>query len=190
MKRPCSIRYIFLLLLLPGLCIAQDSTNTIPEKYTLLPSDTLEISVWKEPDLQRSVLIRPDGRFSFPLVGDVLAVGKTVSEVQEQLTDTLKRFIPEVELTVTVTDASGNKIYVLGQVKQSGVFVVNPRVDILQALSIAGGFTPFAAVNDILLIRRRSGQQQTFNFKYGDVEKGTNLEQNIVMYPGDILIVP
>jgi len=190
MIRLSAICFMVMASLAGGLSIAQTNSPDGSYKYTLLPGDMLEISVWKEPELQKSVLIRPDGRFSFPLIGDVLALGKTVTEIQNELTETLKQFIPEAVLTVTVTDVAGNKIYVLGQVKEPGVFVVNPRVDVLQALSIAGGLTPFAAANDIILIRRSGDKQQTFGFRYSDIEKGRNLEQNVLLSPGDILIVP
>ena len=136
---------------------AQSAVSRAP--YTLLPGDQLEVSVWKEPDLQREVIVRPDGRFSFPLVGDVVAIGRSVTEIQAELTTSLARFIPEVVLTVSVKAALGNKIYVIGQVQQPGMFVVNPMVDVVQALAVAGGMTPFAAVNDILILRRVDGRQ-------------------------------
>lgn len=158
--------------------------------YTLLPGDTLEITVWQEPDLQREVLIRPDGRFSFPLAGDVLAVGKTVPEVQQTLLHMLQRYIPEAVVTVTVISVDGNKIYVIGQVKNPGAFIVNPRVDVVQALAMAGGMTAFAAVNDVIILRRKNGRESALRFRYGQIEKGRNLEQNFLLEPGDVIIVP
>ena len=169
---------------------AQDSQPLQGAPYTLLPGDTLRISVWKEPDMQRDIVVRPDGRFSFPLVGDVIAVNRTVTEIQDEMTASLERFIPEVVLTVSVTAALGNKIYVIGQVQQPGQFVVNPMVDVVQALAMAGGTTPFAAVNDILILRRVDGRQTVMTFKFGDVTKGRNLEQNIVLRAGDVVLVP
>lgn len=169
---------------------AEDRELPIEYRYTLLPGDALEISVWQEPDLQREVLIRPDGWFSFPLVGDVRAKGRTVSQIGAELTEYLKRYISDVVLTVSVVGIGGNKVFVIGQVEHPGVFTVNPRVDVVQALSIAGGMTPFAAVNNILILRRESGRQTTFKFAYGDIEKGRNLEQNIQLEPGDVVIVP
>ena len=170
---------------------AQDAASQIPTPgYTLLPGDTLQISVWQEPDLQQTVLVRPDGRFSFPLSGDVEAEGRTVAEIQADLTSRLERFIPDVVLSISVTGIEGNKIFVLGQVNRPGAFVVNPRVDVTQALSMAGGMTPFAATNEILILRRSQGGQIALNFSYGDIEKGRNLEQNVVLEPGDVVIVP
>jgi polysaccharide export outer membrane protein len=160
------------------------------EPYTINPGDLLEISVWKEPDLQREVLVRPDGAFSFPLSGDIVAVGRTVEAVRQDLTERLGTFIPDLVVTVTVAQINGNKIYVIGQVRTPGQFVVNPRVDVLQALSIAGGVTAFAELNDIKILRRRNGVLTVLPFRYGDIVKGRNLEQNILLEVGDVVLVP
>ena len=158
--------------------------------YTINPGDLLEISVWKEPDLQRQVLVRPDGAFSFPLSGDIVAVGRTVEAVRQELTQRLATFIPDLVVTVTVAEINGNKIYVIGQVNTPGQFVVNPRVDVIQALSIAGGMTPFAEANDIKILRRRNGVQTILRFRYNDIIKGQNLQQNVLLEVGDVVLVP
>ena len=158
--------------------------------YGIQPGDILEISVWKEPDLQREVLVRPDGGVSFPLAGNILAVGLTVEQLREEVTSRLSRYIPDLVVTVTVQQIVGNKIYVIGQVNRPGEFVMNPRVDVLQALSMAGGLTAFASQNDILILRRSGGRQQAFEFRYGDVVKGRQLEQNILLTGGDVVVVP
>lgn len=168
---------------------AQDNASP-REPYTINPGDLLEISVWKEPDLQREVLIRPDGAFSFPLSGDIVAVGRTVEAVRQELTERLGTFIPDLVVTVTVSEINGNKIYVIGQVRNPGQFIVNPRVDVLQALSIAGGVTPFAELNDIKILRRRNGVQTMLRFRYNDIVKGQNLEQNVLLEVGDVVLVP
>ena len=168
---------------------AQDSSqNRTP--YLINAGDRLEISVWKEPDLQREVLVRPDGAFSFPLAGDVRAESRTVSDIAAEITRRLESYIPGLVVTVTVADIGGNKIFVIGQVNRPGEFVVNPRVDVMQALSIAGGTTAFAELNDIKILRRSGGQQTVFRFRYGDVEKGQKLEQNIMLEVGDVVVVP
>lgn len=159
--------------------------------YTVQPGDILEVSVWKEEDLQRQVLVRPDGRFSFPLVGDIDATEKTVAQLREEITAQLQKYIPDLVVTVTVSDILGNKIYVLGQVNSPGQFVVNPRVDVMQALSMAGGTTAFAALNDIVILRRNGdGSQRAIRFAYKDVERGRSLEQNVVLQSGDVVVVP
>ena len=172
-----------------GHTAAQDRGNTRPP-YTINPGDLLEISIWNEPEMQRQVLVRPDGAFSFPLSGDILAEGRTVEAIREELTYQLRIFIPDLVVTVAVAEVRGNKIFVFGQVKTSGEFIVNPRVDVIQALSIAGGVTPFAQLNNIKILRRRNGKQTIFQFRYSDIIKGHNLEQNILLEVGDIVLVP
>ena len=160
-------------------------------QHYVQPGDILEVSVWREEDLQRDVLVRPDSRFSFPLVGDIDASNKTVEELKDEVVQRLERYIPEPVVTVTVKDILGNKIYLLGQVNNPGAFVVNPRVDVMQALSLAGGTTPFASLNDIVILRRNmDGSQRAMKFQYKDIERGRDLEQNILLESGDIVIVP
>jgi len=158
--------------------------------YTINPGDLLEVSVWKEPDLQREVLVRPDGAFSFPLSGDVVAVGRTVEAVRAELAERLETYIPDLVVTVTVAEIRGNKIFVIGQVNSPGEIVMNPVVDVMQALSIAGGTTPFAQLNNIKILRRRDGVQTILAFRYNDIVKGQNLSQNILLQVGDLVLVP
>ncbi len=159
--------------------------------YTVKPGDVLQISVWKEPDLQGPVLVRPDGQFSFPLAGQMDARGKSVQELQQMVTDKLRKYISDPVVTVSVQEIKGNKVYVIGQVNKPGDFVVNPRVDVMQALSMAGGTTPFAALGDIMILRRTdAGQQQALPFRYTDVVRGRNLDQNITLQAGDVVVVP
>jgi polysaccharide biosynthesis/export protein len=158
--------------------------------YTIKPGDTINISVWKEPDLQGPVLVTPDGAFAFPLVGQVDARGKTVTEIQRVVTERLRQYISDPVVTVSVQGIDGNKVYVIGQVNKPGAFVVNPRVDVMQALSMAGGMTAFAALSNIIVLRRTGGEQQALRFDYTDVVKGRNLAQNIELQSGDIVVVP
>jgi polysaccharide biosynthesis/export protein len=158
--------------------------------YTIKPGDTLAVSVWKEPDLQGQVLVRPDGIFSFPLVGDVDARNKTTTDINKLLLERLKKYISDPVVTVSVQEIKGNKIYVIGQVNKPGEFIVNPRVDVMQALSMAGGTTPFAALGDIMILRRSTEGQKSIPFKYTDVIRGRNLQQNIELQAGDVVVVP
>ena len=178
-----------LALLSASSAVAQED-NKPRQPYTINPGDLLEISVWKEPDLQRQVLVRPDGAFSFPLSGDILAEGRTVETVRQELTARLDSYIPGLVVTVTIAEINGNKIYVIGQVRTPGQFIVNPRVDVIQALSIAGGMTPFAETNNIKILRRRNGEQTILPFRYNDIVKGQNLEQNVLLEVGDVVLVP
>lgn len=158
--------------------------------YAVQPGDLLHVSVWKEEGLDQDVLVRPDGGFSFPLAGDVDAAGKTVDQLRQEITQRLQRYIPGLVVTVAVTEINGNKIYVIGQVNDPGQFVVNPRVDVMQALSIAGGMTAFASTGDIFILRRQNGRQVALPFSYNDVVRGKNLDQNILLQSGDVVVVP
>ena len=165
--------------------------QAVPDKpYAVLPGDVLQISVWKEPDLQIEVLIRPDSAFSFPLAGDISTKDLSVVELQAKLEQRLSRYLSNPVVTVAVSQVLGNKIYVIGQVNNPGDFVVNPQVDVMQALSMAGGLTPFADANNIKILRRTGASQTAILFKYNEVLKGTNLNQNIMLQSGDIVVVP
>ena len=158
--------------------------------YLLGPEDVLLISVWKDEHLTREVVVRPDGMISFPLIGDLAAEGRTVEEVRADIAKRLVKYIPNVNVTIAVTKVLSYKIYVVGRVNKPGEFLVGHYTDVLQALSLAGGLTPFAAENDIKIVRRIRGQQQTFPFRYSDVRKGIDLEQNILLQRGDTVMVP
>jgi polysaccharide biosynthesis/export protein len=158
--------------------------------YLVKPGDVLEISVWKEPDLQKQVLVRPDGAFSFPLVGEVDARGKSVSDLNKLVSAGVARYISDAVVTISVQEIKGNKIYVLGQVNKPGEFIVNPSVNIMQALSMAGGMTPFAATNDIIVLRGQGKAQQAMAFRYNEVVRGRSLDTNIELQSGDIVVVP
>jgi polysaccharide biosynthesis/export protein len=160
------------------------------EAYAVKPGDVLSIAVWKEPDLQGPVLVRPDGSFSFPLAGQIDARGKTVNELQQTVTERLKKFISDPVVTVSISEVKGNKVYVLGQVNKPGEFIVNPRVDVMQALSMAGGTTAFASLGEIVILRRTESGQQALPFRYADVARGRNLQQNIMLQAGDVVVVP
>ncbi len=158
--------------------------------YHLQPGDVITVSVWKETDLQTDVLVRPDGGFSFPLAGEVEAVGKTVDEIRTVLVDRLKRYIPTPVVTVAVKQINGNRIYVVGRVNHAGDFPLSSPLDVMQAIALAGGTTPFAAINDIVILRRQNGQQQVLHFHYADVARGRELSQNVLLQTGDTVVVP
>ncbi len=158
--------------------------------YRLQPGDIITVSVWKETDLQTEVLIRPDGGFSFALAGEVDAVGKTVEEIRATLVDRLKRYIPNPVVTVAVKQIGGNRIYVVGRVNHAGDFPLSSPLDVMQAIALAGGTTPFAAINDIVILRRHNGEQQAIHFHYSDVARGRDLSQNVLLQTGDTVVVP
>jgi polysaccharide export outer membrane protein len=169
--------------------VTNESVAPTPD-YQINPGDLLQISVWREEDLQREVLVRPDGKFSFPLAGDIDARSKSIEQIRELLTERLSKYIPDLVVSVAVLQINGNKVYVIGQVNRPGDFVVNPQVDVLQALSMAGGTTPFAEINDIQILRRTNGELSAIEFRYRDIEKGKRLHRNILLQAGDVVVVP
>jgi polysaccharide export outer membrane protein len=160
------------------------------DSYIIQPGDMLEISVWKEKDLQRESMVRPDGGLNFPLTGDIIASGLTIEQLRKELSAKLTKYVPDPVVTVSIKQSLGNKIYVAGKVNKPGDYIVTRNVDVMQALSMAGGPTAYASVNKIKILRRVNGEQKVFLFKYSKVEKGEDLEQNIVLQGGDIVVVP
>src|SRR5688572_1954 len=128
-----------------ALAVLQATAQAQDPAYAVQPGDLLSISVWKEPDLQKPVLVRPDGSFSFPLVGEVNARGKTVADLNKIVSDRLSKYIADAVVTASVQEINGNKVYVIGQVNRPGEFAVNPSVDVMQAFSMAGSLTAFAS---------------------------------------------
>ena len=183
------VTIIFVALPAAIVCAQQETDRGAPV-YTVQPGDRLQISVWNEPDLQKELLVAPDGGIAVPLVGEVSIIGKSVADIRQEISERLARYISEPIVTVTISDVLGNNIYVLGQVNQPGQFVVNPMVDVMQALSMAGGTTAFASLNNIVILRRRGSEQVAIPFKYGDVSAGRKLDQNIILKSGDVVVVP
>ena len=174
-----------------GTAPVKDAQETAPhDAYIVQPGDVLTISVWREKDLQGEVAVRPDGGINFPLAGDIIVAGNTIEQIQKDIAAKLTRYVPDPVVTASVKQSQGNKIYVVGKVNKPGEFASNRTIDVMQALSMAGGPNPYAAVNKIKIIRRVNGEQKIFYFKYSRVEKGEDLEQNIILRGGDIVVVP
>lgn len=175
------------LLLLSPVIGAQSSQGL---EYRIGPEDVLHISVWKEEDLDRKVLVRPDGGVSFPLAGDIQVSGRTPLEVQDEIRSRLQRYVPDAEVTVSVDEISGYTVFVLGEVDEPGQFTLGRYVDVVQALTLAGGFTPYANSRNIQILRRQDGKEVTFSFDFRSVSRGRELQQNIILQSGDVVVVP
>ena len=160
------------------------------QSYTIGLEDILEISVWKEPNLTKQVVVRPDGKISFPFVGELQAAGATVKELEGKIRENISKYIPEAVVTVMLVQVKSLNIYVLGAVARPGVYPVGRAITMLQALSLAGGFTPFAREEKIIIIRRDGDKDTKLSFNYRDIKKGESLEQNIILKSGDVIIVP
>jgi polysaccharide biosynthesis/export protein len=161
-----------------------------PSSYRVGPEDLLEISVWREDALKKEALVRPDGGISYPLIGEVQAAGKTVLEIREEIAKRLERFIPDPAVSVAILKVGSQRVYVIGKVNKPGEYPLGRYVDVLQALSMAGGLTPFADSNEIRVMRREGGRQVVLPFEYSRVVRGQKLEQNIQLRGGDVVVVP
>jgi polysaccharide export outer membrane protein len=161
-----------------------------PLTYKVGPEDVLEVSVWKEEGLKKELLVRPDGGASYPLVGEVQAAGKTVLELREEIGKRLEKFIPDPVVSVAILKVGSHRIYVIGKVQKPGDFPVGRYIDVLQALSMAGGLTPFADANAIRVMRREGDKQVIIPFEYNRVVRGDKLDQNIQLRAGDVVVVP
>jgi polysaccharide export outer membrane protein len=169
---------------------AQDSqsSTTIPD-YVLGVEDRLSISVWKEPELSRTVIIRPDGKITCPLVGDIQAAGRTAKQLTGDLTTALARFVKEPVVTVTVEAIESYKVYVLGQVSTQGALILRRRTRLLEAIALSGGLTEFAKRSDIVLIRYDDEKESRTRIDYRKIVSGEKSELNIFLQPGDTIIV-
>ena len=158
--------------------------------YLIQPGDVLQISVWREPDLQAEVVVTPDGRIAMPLLGEIIADGKGIELLRSEIVARIQKFVPDADVTVMVKQSLGNKIYVIGKVNRPGEYVLNRNVDVMQALSMAAGIAKFADAGNVRILRRSGENQQAISFDYSQVEAGNRLEQNIVLKPGDVVVVP
>ena len=158
--------------------------------YTLNPGDVVVISVWKEEGLDREVLVLPDGTITFPLAGTIQASGLTANELQGEIVKRIKAYIADPVVTVSVKAILGNKFFVVGQVNNPGEFVVGHYTSVMQLLAMAGGLTPYASEDDILIIRHQNDKAESLPFQYSDVARGKALETDLILKPGDVVVVP
>ena len=188
-KKGLIITLLTILVMAGSKVIAADAISST-DQYLLQPGDVLTISVWKEEDLNNNVIVRPDGRITFPLVGEITAADSSIEAVRREVADKLKKYIPDPVVTVSIQQLSGNIVYVIGKVNRPGPFPILRNVDVMQALSMAGGTSTYAALNKIKILRREDGKLKAIPFEYGEVEKGEHLEQNIILKAGDVVVVP
>lgn len=167
-----------------------ESVAPTDPNYVIGPQDTLDIAVWKEPDLTRTVPVRPDGKISLPLLDDVQAGGLTPSQLGVEITQRLKKYFTDPRVTVIVATIASQRIYVLGEVTRAGAYPLLAGMTLLQALSSAGGFTQFANPKNIYLLREENGTQVKHPFNYKNVVSGKDPGQNVVLKAGDTIVVP
>lgn len=190
---------LFFCFLLSSIAFAYSYQNTspaqlsppIPGDFVIGLEDTLAVSVWKEPELSvKEVMVRPDGRISLPLIGEIQASGLTPKQLQERIAERLKDFVAAPNVTLVVLKIASQSVSIVGQVAKPGVYPMGSPLTVLELLARAGGFREEAKVKDISIVRKDAERTSYFSFNYKEVSKGQNLKQNIVLKSGDVVIVP
>jgi polysaccharide export outer membrane protein len=179
---------IALLICLAAVAGAQEAAPV--KDYVIGAGDVLNIAVWKDEALTRQVVVLPDGKIGFPLIGQVTAAGRTVAELTKELEQKLARFVPGVDLSLVVQQTGSMMIYVIGKVNNPGRFTIPADVNVLQALAMAGGLNPFAKRGDIKIFRETGGGTKVFLFDYDTVADGKDPKQNMWLMKGDVIVVP
>jgi len=162
----------------------------IDADYKIGPQDVVRIDVWKEPEISRTIPVRPDGKVSLPLLNDVQAAGLTAIQLSNAIRNGLTKYLNNPQVTVTVMEINSRRVYITGEVNRPGALPLLPNMTVLQALSSGGGFTQFAKLKNIYVLRSEDGKQIKLPFNYREVVKGKNQEQNILLLPGDVIVVP
>jgi len=195
---------IWVAILIVGLsasALAQESKPGVPAPggaatldfgadYLLGPGDVIDVGVWKDETLSKSLTVLPDGKISFPLIGEIKAAGRTVPQLKKEIEQKIVRFAPDPIVSIEVRQVNSMLIYVIGRVNAPGRFSLNTNVNVLQALTMAGGVNPFAKRDKIKIFRQEGGKTTIFRFKYDDVVEGSELQQNIMLQRGDVVVVP
>lgn len=181
---------IILVFLMAATASAAEKVSSLPGKdYVIGPGDVLEISVWKEESLTKLLTVLPDGKITYPLIGEVAAGGWTVAQLKKEIETRLSRFVPDPVLSVGVHQVNSMVIYVIGKVNNPGRFALNANINVLQALAMAGGLNSFAKRGQVQIFREKGGRTETYPFDYDEVSDGENLEQNIQLVRGDTIVV-
>ena len=194
MKRALFTTLMVCLALFPSALSAQDKPATVVvppgSDYIIGPGDVLFVSVWKDQAMTQTIPVRPDGKISFPLIGEIQAGGRSVAQLKEEMEGKISRFVPDPILTIGIHEIRSLLVYVIGRVNSPGRFAVTGNVDVLQALAMAGGCNPFADTKNIRVFRKAGSKTQIMDFNYNEVSTGKSLDQNIMLERGDVIVVP
>jgi polysaccharide export outer membrane protein len=162
----------------------------VPNEYVIGPEDVLGINFWRDTDMTGDVTVRPDGRITLPLIGDITAAGLTPEQLKSEITKAASKLIEDPSVTVIVRAINSRKVFITGQVATPNAYPLTRDLSVMQLITLAGGLTEFADKKNITVLRTENGQQRVFKFNYSDVSKGKGLSQNIVLKPGDTVVVP
>ena len=181
---------IFCIIICLMVTVSYSSSSAADNFYLIGPGDVLEISVWNEPDLNKRLVVPPDGVISFPLINPIKVTNLTITALKKAVTKKLSEYIPDATVTVLLIEINSLKAYVIGKIKSAGEYPITLETTVLQILAKAGGLTPFASDGNIKILRQKNNKIINIPFDYGEVEKGKNLAQNIVLQAGDVVLVP
>ena len=187
-SRGLFLGFLLTLVVSAGPAVAQAPVQD--SSYKIGPNDILNIFVWKEADLTRDVTVMPDGKITYPLIGEIMAQGQTASELKKAIADKLQNFVTAPEVTVILMEGRSQVIYTIGKLTRPGPKPLAPGMTVMQALSAAGGFAEWADPKNILIVRKEGGKETHLRFNYKEFTAGEKLEQNILLKPGDTLVVP
>lgn len=162
----------------------------LPDDYVIGPEDVLTVVFWRDKDMSGDTSVRPDGRITLPLVNDIDAAGLTPEELSERIEESARQYIEDPTVTVVVKQINSRRVFITGMVGKPGAYPLVTPTTVLQLISLAGGLNEFADTNDIMIMRTEKGQQKALKFNYKDVRRGRNLDQNILLKPGDTVVVP
>ena len=181
---------IFCIIVCLMVTVSYNSSSAADNFYLIGPGDVLEISVWNEPGLSKQLIVPPDGVISFPLINPIKVTNLTTTALKKVVAKRLSEYVPDATVTVLLIQINSLKASVIGKVKQAGEFKIDLKTSVLQILAKAGGLTPFASDGNIKILRQKNGKTINIPFDYGEIEKGKNLEQNIILKAGDVVLVP
>ncbi|MEW6265603.1 MAG: polysaccharide biosynthesis/export family protein [Thermodesulfobacteriota bacterium] len=187
------MKRVLLLILIASVCLIHGRPAWSEEQsaeYVIGPGDILEISVWGDESLKKNVIVPPDHIISYPLIGSQDTTGMTVPQLREAVTKKVREFVPDATVTIMLLEIRSLTAYVIGKVNKPGQYPITSETNVMQMLSMAGGLTPFASAGSIVVLRQSGGKTKQFPFDYNEVKKGRNLEQNIVLERGDVVVVP
>ena len=190
MKKIVSILILCIFFVCTGSLLAEETAPASGGDYVIGIGDQLDISVWKDEALTKSVLVLPDGKITFPLIGMLPAAGKTLQELKKEIEANISKYVKDPVLSIEVRQTSSMVIYVIGRVNTPGKFMMNANVTVLQALSMAGGLNPFAKKGDIKIFRQEGGKTGIYPFDYDDVVSGGRIQDNFRLERGDVVVVP
>lgn len=174
----------------PATAAAAQREVVPPADYVIGAEDVLNVVIWREKDLSAEVMVRPDGKVSLPLLNDIQAAGLTPEQFRQQVTAAVAKFVAEPAVSVIVRTINSRKVYIMGEVAKPGPYPLVGPVTVLQLIALSGGLTEFADAKGISVMRTENGQPKRLSFNYRDVSRGKKLEQNVLLRPGDTVIVP